>query len=441
MAAPTAVSMLPSLAYQLIDLYYVAGLGAAALAGVSAAATLGFVAVALSQVIGAGTVIVVAHALGRGDRNHSNFVLNQSFTLSIGVGICVLLFLAGFDEWYMRLIAADQATIDAGVTFIVWMLPGFVALMPLAAMMAALRAAGQPVPAIAVQALVLAINALLAPVLIGGWGTGLALGVQGAGMATSISTIVGALVTSLYIQASHSAFRLDRRVMWPLQPSAYRRIFVLGLPVGGEIALMFLLPAVVLYGIREFGVASQAGYGLGIRVTQIILLPGLSIAMAVAPIVGQTIGAANSIRSLEVLRKAIFLGVGLMATTTFLLQVFCEDLVGLFNAGEDERSAAVDFLRIVSLGFIAQSIVTTSSSMFQGLGNTLPPLISSVTCFCLFCLAVAWLSSLPNRQIEQVWYLLVGTLLLQAAIGLWLLKRQIGDNSVSAASKKPCALA
>ena len=64
MAAPIAAGMLAQTLYFLIDLYFVAQLGDAALAGVGAAGIAMFVVMALTQTLGVGTMALVSQAVG-----------------------------------------------------------------------------------------------------------------------------------------------------------------------------------------------------------------------------------------------------------------------------------------------------------------------------------------------------------------------------------------
>ena len=82
MAVPIAVGMLAQTLYFLVDLYFVAQLGDAAIAGVSAAGIAMFIVMALTQTLGVGTVALVAQAVGRKDPNDANLVFNQSLVLA-----------------------------------------------------------------------------------------------------------------------------------------------------------------------------------------------------------------------------------------------------------------------------------------------------------------------------------------------------------------------
>ena len=82
MAVPIAIGMLFQTLYFLVDLYFVSRLGDAAIAGVSSAGTAEFVILALTQMLGVGTVALVAHAAGAKDQAQANLVFNQSVLLS-----------------------------------------------------------------------------------------------------------------------------------------------------------------------------------------------------------------------------------------------------------------------------------------------------------------------------------------------------------------------
>src|SRR5690606_11004197 len=82
MAAPIAAGMLFQTLYFLVDLYFVASLGDAAIAGVASAGTLMFVVMALTQVLGVGAVALISQAVGRKDREDANLVFNQSLLLA-----------------------------------------------------------------------------------------------------------------------------------------------------------------------------------------------------------------------------------------------------------------------------------------------------------------------------------------------------------------------
>lgn len=74
MAVPMAIGMLVQTLYFLVDLYFVGRLGDIALAGVSAAGNTMFMIMALTQILGVGTVALISHAVGRKDQPDANLL-------------------------------------------------------------------------------------------------------------------------------------------------------------------------------------------------------------------------------------------------------------------------------------------------------------------------------------------------------------------------------
>ncbi|MFM8911079.1 MAG: MATE family efflux transporter, partial [Gemmatimonadota bacterium] len=82
MAAPMAIGMLFQTAYYFVDLYFVARLGDAAVAGVGTAGNLQFLIMAVTQVLSVGTMVLISHCAGRKDAEGGTLVYNQSLTLA-----------------------------------------------------------------------------------------------------------------------------------------------------------------------------------------------------------------------------------------------------------------------------------------------------------------------------------------------------------------------
>ena len=198
MATPIAVGMLGQTLYFLIDLYFVARLGDAALAGVGAAGLAMFVVMALTQMLGVGAMALIAQAVGRKDPQEANLVFNQSLVLA-GIFLAGTL-LGGYalDGWYMATLAADAETAAAGVAYLDWFLPGLALQYLTVVMMSALRGTGVVKPTMVVQMATVLINAVLAPVLIAGVGTGRPMGVAGAGLASTLAVVAGVLMLAWY---------------------------------------------------------------------------------------------------------------------------------------------------------------------------------------------------------------------------------------------------
>ncbi len=424
MALPVAAGMLFQTMYLLVDLYFVAALGDDAVAGVGAAGTLMFMIMAITQVLGVSAVALISQAVGSKQQDHANLVFNQSMLLAAVLGVLTLLGGWATADLYMRIIAADAGAHEQGTIFLIWFIPGMAMQFGLIGMGSALRATGIVKPGMMIQMLTVLLNTILAPILIAGWGPGPALGVMGAGLASTLSVAVGVLLLILYF------LKLEKYVsfqahLWKPDFKIWTRMINIGLPAGGEMLLLFVYFAVVYLVIRDFGAASQAGFSIGGRIMQSIFMPTMAVAFAIGPIVGQNFGAGKHERVREACYKGIMLNSIVMLVVTLMMQIAPELLVKGFTNEEEVIKVGSGFLQIISWNFIMQGVVFTCSGVFQGLGNTRPALFSTFIRLLIFVPIAFILSRRDAFEIDQIWYVSVLSVFTQGILSFWLVEREL----------------
>jgi Na+-driven multidrug efflux pump len=222
---------------------------------------------------------LVAQAVGRKDEADADVVFNQGMSLALLATVATLAGGYALSGWYMETVGADAPTIEAGVTYLAWFMPGLALQYVNIVMMSGLRGTGIVQPTMVVQIVTVLLNALLAPVLIAGWLTGHPMGVAGAGLASTIAVAAGTLMLQVYFQRLEKYIHV-RPASWRPRLAVWGRMINIGLPAGGEFGFMFLYMAVIYWVIRDFGAAAQAGFGLGMRLMQSIFLPAMAIAFA-----------------------------------------------------------------------------------------------------------------------------------------------------------------
>jgi putative MATE family efflux protein len=422
-AVPIAAGMIFQTLYYLVDLYFVAGLGDTAIAGVGLAGNVSMIIIALTQMLGVGTVTLVSHAAGRKDRADANRVFNQSVLISAILGVTTLVAGYGLTGVYVRSLAADAAAAAAGASYLYWYLPGLALQFALVAMGSALRGTGIVKPTMVVQVLSVVLNTIFAPVLIAGWGTHHPLGVAGAGLATTLALAVGVVFLWVYFHRLEHFVALDSK-QWTPHLATWKRILNIGAPAGGEMLMIFVVIAAAYWAIRGFGPAAQAGFGVGSRLMQAIFLPAMAIAFAAAPVAGQNFGAGHLDRVRETFRSAATMSCVLMVGLTALCLWKADFMVRLFTRDAAVVAVGAGYLQIVSWNFIATGLAFTASSMFQAIGNSWPSLISSGTRLVTYVAPVLWLGSHGNFELKQMWWLSVITVTLQAIVALALLAQQ-----------------
>ncbi len=424
MALPTAAGMIFQTLYLLVDLYFVAALGDDAIAGVGAAGTLMFMIMAVTQILGVSAVALISQAVGRKQPDQANIVFNQSMLLAVIMALFTIVGGFAFADVYMQSLAADQGAQEQGVIFLYWFVPGMSLQFAMMGMASALRATGIVKPGMIIQVLTVVLNTILAPILIAGWGPGPALGVMGAGLASTISVSVGIVLMILYF------IKLEKYVsfqsaLWKPDFDVWKKMLAIGLPAGGEMLLLFVYFSIVYWLIQDFGAASQAGFSIGGRIMQSIFMPTMAVAFAIGPIAGQNLGAGRHDRVRETCYKGLMLNSLVMLLVTLLMQISPALLVQAFTTETQVIEVGSGFLQIISLNFIAQGVVFTCSGMFQGLGNTKPALLSSSIRLVIFIPIAVFLSQRDGFTVNQIWYVSVLSVFVQAIVSFLLLQREM----------------
>ena len=417
------VTMVFQTLYVLVDLYWVSRLGTAAIAAVAVSGNLMFLVVAATQMLGVGTTTLISHATGRKDSAHANVIFNQAQVLSLLVGALFFALAMALRVEYATRLSADPITAQLAADYLLWFIPAMALQFGLVAIAAALRGIGNFRIGMLVQTGTIIVNIVLAPVLVFGWGSGRPLGVTGAAMASLIAIAVGIAWLIFYFLPSESYLTFDRR-QWRPQPRLWKELLTIGLPAGAEFALMTVYLVIVYAVSRPFGSAAQAGFGIGMRVLQAAFMPTVALGFAVAPVAGQNVGARRARRVRRTFVDAAAMAAGVMTLLAVAFQLWPAAIVRVFSPDAGAVAFGEEYLRIVAWSFVAQGVVFVSSSMFQALGNTVPPLLSSALRVVLIAAPLTVLTGLPGFQLRWVWYLSVLATLIQMTLNLALLHRE-----------------
>jgi putative MATE family efflux protein len=422
MAMFIGVSMLVQTAYFVVDLYFVSRLGNEAIAGVSAAGNVFFLALAASQLVSIGVMALVSQSVGAKDEAAANLYSDQAISMSLLFALVLLGLGYLFGDEGIRAVTANEAVAGQGIAYLHAYLPALALMFPVGAMVSALRGTGVVGPTMVLQTVTVVLNAVLAPVLIAGWGTGMALGVAGAGWASTIAAIIGTIALLIIFPRVQKYLRFHVSRLAP-DFAAWRRLIFIGLPTSLEFGMMFLIIVVLYWIIRPFGPEAQAGVGVGARIMQMIFLPAMAVAFAAAPIAGQNFGARRYDRVRETFRAAAFIGSIVMISLSLLCHIRPDLLARVFIEDPAALAIAGQYLQIASWAFVFNGLIMTSSSMFQAMGDTRPSFIASASRLLTFAAPAIWMSQQPWIALTHYWFLSITSIVLQCAFSLWLLFR------------------
>ena len=389
LAVPMVLEMAMESIFAVVDVFWVAHLGADAVATVGLTESMLTMIYTAAMGLSIGATALVARRIGEHDAAGAARAAGQSIVL----GLAVAAFIAGVGAPLApRLLGAMGATPDviaSGSTFTRLMLGGNVTIVLLFLLNAVFRGTGDA--AIAMRVLVLgnALNILLGPCFIFGVGPFPELGVTGAAVATNIGRGTAVAYQLTLLARGRGRIRIARRDL-RLDFSIMRTV----LRLSGSGTIQILIGTASYVGlvriISVFGSAALAGYTIGIRIIIFALLPAFGLSNAAATMVGQNLGAQKPDRAERAVWTAVRYNMVFLGALGVVFLVAAGWITGLFTTDPAVQPYASACLRIVSLGFLFYAAGMVLTQSFNGAGDTWTPTVINLFVFWLFELPLAW---------------------------------------------------
>ena len=375
LAWPNILVMLAQASTGLIETWFVARLGADALAAMALVFP-GFMMMQMLSggAIGGGISSAVARALGAGKREDADALLFHAILINAALGLSFTLLLIAFGPQYYRALGGDGRALDAALTYSNIVFAGAVLVWLMNALASVLRGTGNMlVPSVAIcVGLILLIP--LSPLLIFGLGPVPGLGIAGGAIAVLATTGVSAAIMAWYIATGRSVVR-------PRRTRPRKKLFIDILRVGAvgsvstlQTTLVFVLTT-ALVGVVA-GPAAIAGYGTGARLEYLLIPLVFGLGAPLVALVGTNIGAGQHERALRI----GLIGGGLAFAMTELVgltaALWPDAWLGLFGTDKVMIETGALYLRIVGpvYGFFGLGLSLYFAS--QGAGRLFSPLAS-----------------------------------------------------------------
>jgi len=389
LAVPMVLETAMESVFAVVDVFFVARLGPAAVATVGLTESLLTLIYTVALGLSIGVTALVARRIGEKDPDGAAHTAVQAVLLGFGVAIFMGVLGIVYAPHLLALMGAGADVIGPGAVYTRIMLGGNATVLLLFLINAIFRGAGDAAIAMRVLWLANGINIVLDPALIFGLGPFPELGIQGAAIATNIGRGV-AVILQLYVlfrvggrvNVARKHMALNLKVMWQLIRLSGTGTFQVFIGEASWIGLTRILAG--------FGSGVLAGHTIGIRVIIFAILPSWGMSNAAATMVGQALGAGKPERAERSVWIAGIYNMVFLTVVGALFVIFAPQIVRIFTTEPEPARYAVLCLRIVSLGFpfFAYGMVLTQS--FNGAGDTWTPTIINLFCFWLFELPCAY---------------------------------------------------
>jgi putative MATE family efflux protein len=388
LAIPMVLEMVMESLFSVVDMFFIAHLGADAVATVGLTESLLTPLFAVALGLSMGTTAIVSRRIGEKDAHGASVAAAQAILVGIGVSAVAGTLGYTFAADLLRLMGAHEGVLQHA-SYTRTILGGSATIFFLFLINAAFRGAGDP--ALAMRTLWLAnlINIILNPVLILGLGPFPALGVNGSAIGTTIGRGIGVMYQLAILSGGKariavplSALRPQWTVMAKLVRVSLGGMLQYTINVASWIALVRMA--------ASFGSAAIAGYTVGVRIIVFGILPSWGLSNAAATLVGQNLGAGQPDRAersvwLTGLYNMVFLG-GLGA----IFIAFAHSIVSVFTTDAAVIQVAAASLRYISYGYLFYAFGMVIVQSFNGAGDTYTPTIINLFCYWMWQIPLAW---------------------------------------------------
>ncbi|MEQ2677481.1 MATE family efflux transporter [Enterocloster citroniae] len=365
MGLPTMIGMMINALYNLVDAFFVGGLGTSQMGAISVAFPLGQVVVGLGLLFGNGAASYISRLLGRGDKDTADQVASTALYSSILAGALMILLTLIFLTPILRLLGATQSILPYAlayggiyVTFSIFNVFN----VTMNNIVTSEGAAKTTMCALLSGAV---LNMVLDPVFI----YGLDLGVAGAAIATALSQVISSLVYLAYILCKKSMFTF-RPSQCRYSPQIMSEILKIGVPTLVFQLLTGLSITLINMQAKEYGDSVIAGMGAVTRIISMGSLMVFGFLKGLQPIAGYSYGAKKYDRLRQAIRTSILWSTIFCTVYGLAMAVFPTAVISQFTKGDMEMiQAGQKALRANGLSFLLFGYYTVYSSLFLALGK------------------------------------------------------------------------
>ncbi len=389
LAIPMVLEMCMESLFAVVDMFWVARVGADAVATIGlteAVLTLLFaVAMGLSVATGA----TVARRIG--EKNPEGASQSAAQSILLGVMLAVVCGVAG--AWFapdiLRLMGGSSSIVATGAGYTRVIYGGSGAVMLLFIINAVFRGAGDAALAMRVLWIANLINIVLNPLLIFGIGPFPKLGVLGSGIGTTVGRSVGVAI-QLWMLTRGTSRVVVRARHFHFSPQSM--IKLIRLSIGGIFQYFVGMASWIgmVRMVSTFGSAATAGYTVAMRIFIFAILPSWGMANAAATLVGQNLGAKRPDRAEQSVKTAGLYNMVFLGLVAAVFVTFAGPLVSIFTTDAEVIPFAVNALRTVSYGYIFYAWGMVMAQAFNGAGDTYTPTMISICTNWILQIPLAW---------------------------------------------------
>ncbi len=367
MGIPTMLGMMVNAAYNLVDAYFVGGLGTSQMGAISVVYPLGQVVVGLGLLFGNGASSYLSRLLGKGDTEKANQVASTALYSSVTAGAAMIILSMIFLRPILKLLGATDSIMPYAVTYAGIYIISCIFNVFNVTMNNIVTSEGAAKTTMCALMAGAILNIGLDPVFIYVFD----MGVAGAAIATAISQIVSTSVYLVFFLKKKSVYRFEIKDC-SFTKEIMSEIFKIGIPTLVFQILTSLSISLVNTRAMVYGDSVIAGMGAVTRIVSMGSLMVFGFIKGFQPIAGYSYGAKKFDRLQEAIKISILWSTAFCVIYGLILAIFSEGIISQFTKDDLEMiQAGTQSLRINGISFILFGFYTVYSSLFLALGKGL----------------------------------------------------------------------
>jgi len=382
LAVPTMLAMLVQMIYNLTDTFFIGQTGNPNLvAALSLAMPIFMLNQAMGNVFANGTSSYISRKLGEKDfveAKHSNAV---AFYTAGGIGVVFTIILLVFRKQILGMIGTSVATLQPTSDYLTIVSMFSVMFILQVAMAGLIRSEGETKKAMIGMVMGITLNIVLDPIFI----LLLDMGVSGAAWATVIGNGVSLTYFVIHFLGKHTHLSIKPQDFKPSK-RIYMETFKIGVPAALSNAVMSISFVLVNVIASSYGDHVVAGSGVQMRVTSMVIMMVMGLAMGYQPFAGYNYGAKKFDRLKSGFKITMLYGTILSVAFAVFFRFFGEDMIRIFIDDPATVAAGAKILRAFTLSIPFFGIQFSMMVTFQATGKALRAMIVSLGRQCIIYL-------------------------------------------------------
>ena len=369
-AIPYCIGITFAVLYSLVDAFFAGLLSTDALAALAISFPIFYVLTSIGMGVNAAAVALIGNALGSGNLGYAKRLACQG--LSYAVTVSALLGVIGFTvmPWLVDAVTGPGPVRDLAVRYLNILfiaLPAFVVFFYANGI---LVTQGSAIMIMRAQIATVLSNIVLTPVMIFGI-PGLVGGLGFHGIA--VSSLIVQTCAMLYVLRAvlrSEVMRHEVPASYRVRRDDFRDFTAQTLPTGIALSLIVFSGYIVQLYLQAFGSQMIAAFGIGVRVEQLFLLPGVALAFALRPIVARNYGANEYGRVREAFIYCCKSGLLLMSLAAVAICIGRHLAMRLFTDDPDVVRAGAHVLLVLGLLMPFTFLMFSVQSLLQGMKHS-----------------------------------------------------------------------